>query len=238
MEYLKERQDPGDRSLNPLQQNQTSWDLKINLSLLPEHSVIVSPLGDLDKYLPESACRAINRIFGCRTETLPILPDVDFAFNVDRSQYHSTPILEKLAAKAPRHAIKVIAIVDVDLYIPILTHVYGEAQLGGKAAIVSMHRLKEDLFPPKNRKTCHRRVEKEAIHELGHTFSLRHCRDHTCIMHYCRTLRDVDYKSERFCRYCDILLQDEIERLAGKSESIKDEPPTSNVQHRTSNVKR
>jgi len=186
------------------------------LNPLPEHSIIVSPIGDLDELLPERAVRAINRIFGCRTEILPLLPDVDFVFNADRGQYHSTPILEKLAGQAPLHAIKVIAIVDVDLYIPVLTHVYGEAQLGGKAAIVSVHRLKEDLLPPDSHKTCHRRVAKEAIHELGHTFSLRHCRDHTCIMHYCRTLRDVDKKSDRFCRYCDILLQDEIKRLAEK----------------------
>jgi archaemetzincin len=208
------------------------------LSFLPEHRIILSPVGDLDELLPERAGKVMNRIFGCRTEILRLLPDVDFAFNGDRNQFHSTPILEKLAAQAPSRAIKVIAIVDVDLYIPVLTHVYGEAQLGGKAAIVSVHRLKEDLIPIDSQKKFHNRVEKEAIHELGHTFSLRHCRDHTCIMHYCRTLRDVDNKSERFCRYCDILLQDEIGRLAEKSGVIKDEHRTSNIESRISNEKK
>ncbi|MCP4666840.1 MAG: archaemetzincin family Zn-dependent metalloprotease [Deltaproteobacteria bacterium] len=206
------------------------------MSLLPEHSIIIAPVGDLDEFLIERAERAINRMFGYPTEILPLLPDVDFAFHADRSQYHSTPILEKLTAQAPVHTAKIIAIVDVDLYIPILTHVYGEAQLGGKAAVVSVHRLKQDLFPPDSRKSCRHRVLKEAIHELGHTFSLRHCRDHTCIMHYCRTLRDVDTKSDRFCRYCDILLKDEIKRLAEEGGSIKDERPipltAGNVQSR------
>ena len=189
------------------------------MSLLSEHRIILSPVGDLDELLPERAGRAINRIFGCRTEILRLLPDVEFAFNAVRNQFHSTPILEKLAAHVPPHTLKVIAIVDVDLYIPVLTHVYGEAQLGGKAAIVSVHRLKEDLLHLDSHKTFHDRVEKEAIHELGHTFSLRHCRDHTCIMHYCRTLRDVDNKSERFCRYCDVLFHDEIKRLAEKASA-------------------
>jgi archaemetzincin len=191
------------------------------LKLLSEHSIIVSPVGFLDPLLIERACRAINRVFGCRTEILPLLPNLDFAFKSDRSQYHSTAILEKLAGHAPLHAAKVIAIVDVDLFIPILTHVYGEAQLGGKAAIVSLHRLKEDLPTLDINSTCRRRLEKEAIHELGHTFGLRHCRDHACIMHYCRTLRDVDSKSDRFCRYCDILLKDEIKKLVEKEGAIE-----------------
>ena len=58
------------------------------------------------------------------------------------------------------------------------------------------------------------RIVKEALHELGHTFNLRHCPDQTCIMHYCRSIRDVDRKSEQFCRYCKVLLEDEIKRLA------------------------
>ena len=59
------------------------------------------------------------------------------------------------------------------------------------------------------------RIVKEAIHELGHTFSLRHCREHSCIMHYCRTELDVDRKSDQLCRYCKILLDDEIKKLVG-----------------------
>ena len=58
------------------------------------------------------------------------------------------------------------------------------------------------------------RVLKEAVHELGHTFSLRHCKEQTCIMHYCRRIKDVDRKSDQLCRYCRILLQDETKRLA------------------------
>ena len=132
-------------------------------------------------------------------------------------QYHSTPILQVLADKTPAHALKVLGIVDMDLFIPILTHVYGEAQLGGRACIVSTHRLKEGLFPSGNPDAVTDRLVKEAIHELGHTFNLRHCRDTACIMHYCRTVRDVDRKSDDLCRYCRVLLDDEIRRLSLKA---------------------
>jgi len=57
------------------------------------------------------------------------------------------------------------------------------------------------------------RIVKEAIHELGHTFNLRHCQEHSCIMHYCRSEEDVDRKSDELCRYCKIMVEDEIKRL-------------------------
>jgi len=145
---------------------------------------------------------------------MPILQDVGFARDPGRNQYNSTLILDKLAELAPHHSIKVLAIISVDLFIPILTHVYGEAQLGGKACIVSTHRLMEGLSPMTIPETYDQRIIKEAVHELGHTFGLRHCTDHTCIMHYCRTVKDVDRKSDQLCRYCKILLEDEIKKMS------------------------
>jgi archaemetzincin len=136
--------------------------------------------------------------------------------DTERNQYHSTSILEKLSGSAPSHAIKVLAITRVDLFIPILTYVYGEAQLGGKACIISTYRLDERSSPIGKDVPLYERVAKEAVHELGHTFKLRHCRDQACIMHYCRSVADVDRKTDQFCRYCTTLLNDEMKRLAEK----------------------
>jgi archaemetzincin len=146
---------------------------------------------------------------------MPLLQDVDFALDHDRQQHYSTIILERIASLAPATAIKILAITKVDLFIPILTHVYGEAQLGGKACIVSTHRLNEGLGTRVS-EILYQRVVKEAIHELGHTFNLRHCRDHNCNMHYCRSVIDVDRKSDQLCRYCLVLLNDAMKRPAKK----------------------
>ena len=158
----------------------------------------------------------INRIYGYPTEVLSLLDDIDFAFQSGRNQYHSTPVLEQLALSGPADAIKVLALVEVDLFIPILTHVYGEAQLGGKACIVSTIRLNEGRSYQNTQEPFQSRIVKEAIHELGHTFNLRHCREHTCLMHYCRDESDVDRKSDQLCRYCKVLLEDEIKRMEVK----------------------
>ena len=177
------------------------------------HSIIVSLIGDIEIPLLKQVRNEISRVFEIPTETVPLLSDVEFAFNQGRGQYHSTMILEKLAVLAPSHAIKVLAIVKVDLYIPILTHVYGEAQLGGKACMVSTFRLMEKLPAINSLETFHQRTAKEAVHELGHAFNLRHCRDKTCIMHYCRSIEDVDQKSDQLCHYCRVLLKDAKKRI-------------------------
>jgi archaemetzincin len=179
------------------------------------HNIVISPVGDLATELLKPLRAEVTRVYRYSTEVSPLLDDLEFAFHPGRNQYHSTPILERLALKAPAGAIKVLAIVEVDLFIPILTHVYGEAQLGGMACMVSTIRLNEGHSALNTREPFLDRIIKEAIHELGHTFRLRHCREHTCLMHYCRDEHDVDRKSDQLCRYCRILLEDEIKRLAG-----------------------
>lgn len=175
--------------------------------------IIISPIENIDVCNYQLLGQEIHRIFGFQTEIKSLLQNVNFAYNLTRNQYHSTAILEKLASLSPSQTIKVVAITNVDLFIPILTHVYGEAQLAGKACIVSTFRLQEGLSIADIEKEFESRVVKETLHELGHTFNLRHCRDNSCIMHYCRSIRDVDRKSDQLCRYCKILLEDELKKL-------------------------
>jgi archaemetzincin len=178
-----------------------------------EHIILISPVGDLSVELVDAISGEIRRVFGFTTAVDSILKDLSFALDQNRHQHQSTLILEHLSAIAPTEALKVIAIAQVDLFIPILTHVYGEAQLGGTACIVSTFRLNEGRSGINVSPKYIDRIVKEAIHELGHTFNLRHCPEDSCIMHYCRNEEDVDRKSDELCRYCKVMLEDEIKRL-------------------------
>lgn len=190
--------------------------------LSSEYRIAIAPIGDFDGNLMKTVQSSIEQAFGIPAEIHLILEDIQFAWNPERRQYHSTAVLEKLSAGAPPWALKVVALVKTDLYIPILTFVYGEAQLKGRACIVSTFRLHQGLLPAKANSDFHARVTKETIHELGHTFNLRHCQDTSCIMHYCRTEADVDRKSDQLCRYCKVLLADEYKRLdKGYSVTMK-----------------
>lgn len=176
--------------------------------------IAIAPIGPLKAAWVEPLKQQIQTVFGYPAREARLLDDVEFAWDPEREQYHSTRILEALAAKAPEGAAKVLGITRVDLFIPILTYVFGEAQLGGVSCIVSSFRLNTADAAGDANAVFRERMIKEAIHELGHTFKLRHCPEPSCIMHYCRSTHDVDGKSGSLCRYCSVLIDDERRRLA------------------------
>jgi archaemetzincin len=94
-------------------------------------------------------------------------------------------------------------ITDFDLYVPVLTFVFGEAQLNGKAAIVSAHRLYPEFYGlPPNEDLFLARLIKEMNHELGHTYGLRHCLNFECVMHSSSNVDEIDIKGEALCKKC------------------------------------
>jgi archaemetzincin len=95
---------------------------------------------------------------------------------------------------------RLLGVTDVDLFIPVLTFVFGEAQLGGRAAIVSLARLTEAA----DHSRLAARLCKEAVHELGHTFGLVHCAAQACVMSRSPGLNAVDLKTDRLCADCRI----------------------------------
>jgi archaemetzincin len=126
------------------------------------------------------------------------------SFDPRRQQHSSTRILKWLIESRPAQSTKVVGITDVDLFIPILTFVYGEAQLGGAAAVVSMARLQSDNGFLPNGAQLASRLAKECIHELGHTFGLLHCQTPQCVMARSVTLVQVDAKAPDLCHDCRI----------------------------------
>jgi archaemetzincin len=85
----------------------------------------------------------------------------------------------------------------------VLTFVFGEAQLEGRCALVSLHRLREEFYGlPGSDALLRERLLKESVHELGHTFGLRHCDDWTCVMASTHAVERLDVKSVEFCRTC------------------------------------
>jgi archaemetzincin len=126
-----------------------------------------------------------------------------FAYNPVRGQYHSTEILKRLLQYPHAESWRILGVTDVDLYIPILTFVFGEAQLRDTGALISSHRLRPEFYGmPKDPGLLQARLLKEALHELGHTFGLQHCPDYLCVMSASHSVERIDLKQADFCAAC------------------------------------
>jgi archaemetzincin len=166
--------------------------------------VLLVPFGRIDAGFLRDLGRGLGRVLPFEMAlTRARLEPVD-AFDRDRGQFHSTHILELLLEAHPAGADeRLLGVVDRDLFIPILTFVFGEAQLAGPAAVFSLTRLDPRFYGlPEDPEVLLERSVKEALHELGHTFGLYHCRRPDCVMRASTSAEDVDLKPPRFCRTC------------------------------------
>jgi len=161
---------------------------------VPEFSLYLVPVGEEDvevmEHLQVELAKLGARVF--REERVPAPED---AYDRRRDQYRARAFLRLLGAYEGE---RMLGVTDRDLYMHGLRFVFGQAEAPGRAAVISLNRLKwggdVDLFLD--------RCVKEATHELGHTFGLGHCENPRCVMHFSVSLADTDTKSRRFCKGC------------------------------------
>ena len=153
---------------------------------------------DMLEFLAAALARSFRT--PCRVRPEPF--DIGFALDAARNQYHSTAILQRLERTSDVDG-RILGIACCDFYVPVLTFVFGEAQLDGACAVVSTARLRDEFYGlPPSETLLRERLLKEAAHELGHTFGLRHCPDWHCVMTSSHAVERLDVKTAEFCRRC------------------------------------
>ena len=174
-----------------------------NGSKRPPRRTEIIPLGLVDETAVSVIAANIQAILGLPSDVLPAWPDPRYALIPTRHQYNALPILKALNENAPPSALR-LGVTAGDICLPILTYVFGEAQVGGKAAVVSVHRLREGGGgKPAPRSTMYERVAKVAVHETAHMLGLKHCREPECLMNFSAGVRQIDLLALRFCLGCD-----------------------------------
>lgn len=177
------------------------------------------PIGETDGGLLCHLGGALAAEFTARWELLDQAFDPRPAFHVGRQQYFSTEILARMQNCPRAGSWRLLGVTSLDLYIPILTFVFGEAQLNGSCALVSTHRLRQEFYGlPADPELLQKRLLKEAVHELGHTLSLTHCEDYRCAMAPSHTVEWIDLKGSSLCEGCRRRAAVEIQ-FAGRSTS-------------------
>jgi archaemetzincin len=161
------------------------------------------PIGSVDQPLLHDLTPVLAEIFGVKCSLLPAVLDPEFAFHGERQQYHSSEILRHMQQFLAADSWRLLGVAEVDLYIPILTFVFGEAQIGGPCAVLSTNRLMQEFYGlPPDGEIFQQRLIKEAVHELGHTLNLTHCDDYRCAMASSHAVEWIDLKEGALCSHC------------------------------------
>ena len=163
-------------------------------------SALIVPIGSLDKSLLKNLAKALEERFKIRFFIRGPLEIPKEAFNPKRSQFEPTNIFNILKRYKEK---KVLGVIDKDLYTQGLNFIFGQAELPGSCALISITRLRQEFYGlPKDEKIFFKRAIKEAIHELGHTYGIKHCSNKDCVMFFSNSIIDTDKKSLFFCKVC------------------------------------
>ncbi len=129
--------------------------------------------------------------------------DLSEFYDPVRRQYNGIKLLKEVESAYSIDSGKTLGLFSVDLFIPILTYIFGQAFLNGRTGIASLYRLSNERYGMNtDNKSIVERFKKEVIHELGHTFGLIHCHIPTCVMRSSTYVEDIDQKSKNLCLKC------------------------------------
>jgi archaemetzincin len=170
----------------------------------------VAPMERLDESLLAAIGESLRQGYGIEVELGVALGEPGFAWDDARGQYSAPVILRRLLdgvetghGSGPS---RLLAVTARDLYIPMLSFVYGQAQLGGRVAVVSMARLRPEFYGlPSDDELLIIRARKEALHEVGHLLGLVHCPEVNCAMALSTGIRQLDRKQPSLCAGCAAL---------------------------------
>ncbi len=174
-------------------------------------------VGTIETSLLEDLRDALPTCLPVQCEILPFQFDPAPSYHPERQQFHSSELLQRMQSLVEHRDWRFLAIADVDLYIPILKYVFGEAQLGGPCAIVSAFRLRQEFYGLQpDSGILRERLLKECVHELGHTLDLHHCEDYNCVMASSYAVEWIDLRGKSLCSSCQL----KVERQTSASERL------------------
>jgi archaemetzincin len=174
-------------------------------------NITLISFGYFGKDIIEETFEAVKQEFSCSVNLKEGHLDLSEFYDNNRRQYNGNLLLRQVDSMQFPDSLKTIGLFNVDLFIPILTFIFGQAYLKGQTGIASLYRFSNEYYGMKEDKhLLLYRFKKEVIHELGHTFGLIHCHNLTCVMKSSTYVEDIDQKQQHFCHSCRDLLETQI----------------------------
>jgi archaemetzincin len=182
--------------------------------------ISVLPLGRVGEDILRVVSDSLQGILRVPVDLREPIDIPEDTFMESRNQYNAMALIKYLDQELVDNSLRILGITGKDICNPILTYVFGEAYMGGRSAVMSSARLKAGLLgEPVSREHFLERVVKVALHEMGHTFNLRHCHTDRCVMRASNTLQELDEKLNYLCDYCEIFLFDSLKQALSDHDS-------------------
>ncbi len=168
-------------------------------------NITLISFGYFEKELLENTAKAVKNEFHCSVNIKEGHIDLSEFYDQARRQYNGNSLLKLVDFMHYPDSLKTLGLFNVDLFIPILTFIFGQAFLGGRSGIVSLYRFNNERYGMTgDNQFLLDRFKKEVIHELGHTFGLIHCHNPTCVMRSSTYVEDIDQKNQHLCSGCKV----------------------------------
>jgi archaemetzincin len=179
-------------------------------------------IGSVDSTVIERVQENLKMVFPKTIYTLldEALPIPKEAYDEKRQQHRSNIILTTIRAQTAKQKTldRILGVIDTDIFVSPLSYVFGQAECLGKAALISLHRLRQEFYNKKpDTDLFIERATKEAVHELGHTFGLQHCSNPFCVMYFSNSIFDTDRKQSLFCNKCYMKVETKTDKHREKA---------------------
>ena len=139
----------------------------------------------------------IQEVFNAEVIEIRKVEIPDTFYDPYRDQYLADLVVEHISYFRPEESYAIL-LSSRDAYVPGLNFVFGLAMPLLYSAAVFLPRL----MLGSSAAIIFSRVEKEVLHEFGHLLGLEHCRTPGCVMNFSNSVRDVDRKTNKFCKRC------------------------------------
>ncbi len=170
---------------------------------MDKQKILLISHGQFENYFLETIAEDITHEFLYPVQIEESHADLSAFYEPTRRQYDGNMLLKYLNSTSGVSYLKTIGLFRVDLFIPILTYIFGQAIFKGKTGIASIYRLKNEQYGmKKDEDLLLDRFRKVVIHELGHTFGLQHCYIPSCVMRSSTYAEDIDQKKNGLCSKC------------------------------------
>ena len=189
--------------------------MNISCSIINMEKIIyLLKIGNLDQSLLNNLKSQLEQELNELDIRVKIIKDqinlAESEYNESKKQFSAFIILKRIKRKFQnKEFFRILGILDESIYSKKRDFVFGLAHMKFRVAIISLTPLREKFYKETGKlyrkhetgKDIEKRIFKEAVHELGHTFGLTHC-ENLCVMRFSNNLKEADDKSPKFCNSC------------------------------------